>query len=202
MNKSVGNKVSSPEHSESTKKVFGSVDVESVYLEIRASLVRYATRYFRRSQEAEDVVQEAFVKVIQAQRKREIRSPKSYLFRTTRNLALAQIGKSSYKLTDEVGDILTESELLASQTLEEQFEARENFEIFCRAVRSLPVKCRRAFVLCRVYGFSQKEVAARMGVGLGTVEGHLSRATRRCVDFMEAEQSGPRIKRSANGKEW
>ena len=180
-----------------------ALDMERIYLDIRASLMRYASRYFKRSQEAEDVVQEAFVKVIQAQRQRDIQSPKSYLFRTTRNLSLAQINKASYKLTDEVGDILSESELLASKTLEEQFEARENFEVFCRAVRALPVKCRRAFVLCRVYGFSQKEVAARMGIGLSAIESHLARATRRCVDYMEAEQQTARGKQhSACGKEW
>ena len=69
----------------------------------------------------------------------------------------------------------------------EQFEVGENFDSFCRAVRSLPVKCRRAFVLCRVYGFTQKEVAEYMGITLSGVEGHLARATLRCVDFMERE---------------
>ena len=186
----------------SQQKAASSADIEVLYFEVRASLMRYASRFFKRSQEAEDVVQEAFVKVIQAQRDREIRAPKSYLFRTARNIALAHIGKTTYKLTDEVGDILSESELLASKTLEEEFEARENFEIFCHAVRTLPTKCRRAFVLCRVYGFSQKEVAARMGIGLSTVEGHLSRATRRCVEFMEAEKAGGNNQRSANGREW
>lgn len=166
------------------------LDMERIYLEVRASLTRYVSRYFRRSQEAEDVVQETFVKVIQAQRQRDITSPKSYIFRTARNLALAQVTKSDYRLTDEIGDLLTDTELAASKTLEEQYEVRENFELFCRAVRRLPIKCRRAFVLCRVYGFSQKEIAARMGITLSAVEGHLTRATRRCVDYMEAEQAG------------
>lgn len=167
----------------------GLIDLGKMYLETRASLLRYTARYFKRSQEAEDVVQEAFVKVIEAQRKREIQSPKSYLFRTARNLSWKQINKSSYKLTDAMGDILPESDLLMSKTLEEQFEVREDFEMFCRAVRELPVKCRRAFVLCRVYGYSQKEIAGQMGIGLKAVEGHLTRATRRCMDFIEAENS-------------
>ena len=176
------------------------VDMEGIYLELRVTLVRYAARFFKRSEEAEDVVQEAFVKVIQAQRERAIHSPKSYLFRTARNLSLAQINKKSYKLTDELGDLLTETELMNSKSLEEEFEVRENFEIFCRAVQQLPVKCRRAFVLCRVYGFSQKEAAEHMDIGVSAIESHLARATRRCMDTMEAEQS-PSRKHSANGGE-
>lgn len=175
-------------------KAAGVIDMERLYLEVRASLTRYVSRYFKRSQEAEDVVQETFVKVIQAQHQRGIQFPKSYIFRTARNLSLAQIGKASYRLTDEIGDLLTESELAASKTMEEDYEARENFELFCQAVRALPLKCRRAFVLCRVYGFSQKEVAARMGITLSAVEGHLARATRRCVDFMEAKQAGRKFR--------
>ena len=175
-----------------SQKTDKPADMERIYLEIRASLLRYTARYFRRSQEAEDVVQEAFVRVIEAQRKREIQSPQSYLFRTARNLSLAHIGKKSYKLTDELGDVLNESELLATQSLEDQFEVRENFDSFCRAVRTLPVKCRRAFVLCRVYGFSQKEVAEYMGITLSAVEGHLARATVRCIDYMDSEVKGGR----------
>jgi RNA polymerase sigma factor (sigma-70 family) len=168
----------------------GLLDLSGMYLEVRASLVRYTSRYFKRSQDAEEVVQEAFVKIIEAQRKRDIHSPKGYLFRTARNLSLKQLNKKSYKLTDELGDILTEPDLLISKSMEEQFEARENFEMFCRAVRALPVKCRRAFVLCRVYGYSQKEIAVHMGIGQKAVESHITRAIRRCADFMEAEQSG------------
>lgn len=166
-----------------------NLDVSRLYTEMRASLMRYTSRYFRRSQEVEDVVQEAFVKVIEAQRKREIRTPEAYLVRTARNLSLKQVQKPEFKLTDAADNLLSDSDIFSTQTMEEQLEGRENFEMFCRAVRALPVKCRRAFVLGRVYGFSQKEIAEHMGISLKAVEGHLARATRRCADFIEAEQS-------------
>jgi RNA polymerase sigma-70 factor (ECF subfamily) len=172
--------------------------MDQVYRETRVGLVRYISRYFRKTQEAEDVVQEAFVKVIEAQREREIQSPKAYLYQTARNMAFTQQSTKAFKLTDMVGDVFPESDLLLTKSMEEQYEVRENFEVYCRAVRSLPVKCRRAFVLCRVYGYSQKEVAAHMGVGVKAIEGHLARATRRCMDFMDAEheQSGLSVEKT------
>ena len=130
-----------------------SQDLGVVYGEMRSALLRFASRYFKKPQEIEDVVQEAFVKVIEAQHRRDIHSPKSYLFRTTRNLALTQLEKSSYKLTDTVGDLLPETDLTSTGTLEDQFESRQNFELFCRAVRQLPIKCQRVYILRRVYGF-------------------------------------------------
>ena len=164
-------------------------DMASVYGEIRLSLMRFASRYFKRPQEIEDVVQEAFVKVIEAQRKRDIDSPRAYLYRTTRNLALSQLDKSAYKLTDTLGDLLPESELMHTATLEQQFESQQRFELFCRAIRQLPVKCQRVYILRRVYGYSQREIAERMDVSIKTVEAHLTKAITRCTDYMEAEDA-------------
>jgi len=166
-----------------------SVDMAHVYSDIRNSLLRFASRYFRRPQEVEDVVQEAFVKVIEANRKREIKTLRGYLFRTTRNIALKQIEKKSHKLTDTIGDALPDSILLQSPSLEDEFESRQRFELFCRAVRELPVKGRRVFVLRRVYGYSQQEIADEMGITKKTVEAHLSKAISRCNDYMEAEET-------------
>ena len=164
-------------------------DMGSVYRNTKAALVRRVSRFFSNSHDVEDVVQEAFVKVIAAQRDREIQSPEAYLHRTARNVALSRLSKNEYKLTHTTDGVLPKSDLLLVDDLEKQFEARENFELFCRAVRSLPVKCRRAFVLCRVYGFSQKEVAEYMGISLKGVEAHLTRATSRCLALIKAEQS-------------
>ncbi len=162
-------------------------DMSGLYDELRGSLMRFAARYFKRPQEIEDVVQEAFVRVIEAQHKRSIHSPKAYLYRATRNLALNQLDKSAYKLTDSISDIAIDADLLHTLSLEEEFESRERFELFCRAVRKLPLKCQRVYILRRVYGFTQKEVAERMGISLKTVEAHLTKAIVRCTDYMDEE---------------
>ena len=46
------------------------------------------------------------------------------------------------------------------------------------ALASLPLKKRQAYVWCRLEGYSQPEVAARMGVALNTVERYIMDATR------------------------
>ena len=165
------------------------IDMAGLYHEVRSSLMHFAARYFRRPQEIEDVVQEAFVKVIEAQRSRTIHAPKSYLYRTTRNLALKQLDKSAHKLTDTMGELLPDTPLLHSRTLEEDFESSEKFELFCRAVRQLPVKCQRVYILRKVYGYSQQEIAQHMDISIKTVEAHLTKAIVRCTDYMDNEMA-------------
>lgn len=160
-------------------------DIAKAYRDIRVSLLRFAARYFRRPQEIEDVVQEAFVKVIEAGRVRDIDNPKAYLYKATRNLALNSLDKSAYKLTDTVGDLLPDSALLTTPTMEDAFESQQRFELFCSAVRELPVKCRRVYVMRRVYGYSQKEIAAEMNISIKTVEAHLTKAIVQCTDYMD-----------------
>lgn len=163
-------------------------DIEAVYRRLRGSLMRYASRYFRRPQEVEDVVQETFVRVIEAQQTRGTQVSDAYFFRTTRNLALNRLDRCDHRLTDTVGDLLDQTVIQESPSLEEQFESRERFELFCRAVRELPVKCRRVFVLRRVYGLSHREIAERMGISVKTVEVHLTKAIVRCTDYMDAAE--------------
>lgn len=160
-------------------------DLGQMYHRLSASLARYASRYFKKHQEVEDVVQEAFVRVLEAKHKRQVNVTGPYLYRTVHNLALKTLDKSDYKLTDTVGDLLPPSVLLETPTMEEQFESRERFELFCRAVRQLPLKCQRVFILRRVYGLSPGEIAERMGISIKTVEVHLTKAIVRCTDYMK-----------------
>jgi RNA polymerase sigma-70 factor (ECF subfamily) len=81
-------------------------------------------------------------------------------------------------------DFLDEDFQLATETLEAQFESRERFTYFCRALSRLPVQCRHAFTLRKVYGLSQREVAQFLEMTEGNVEKHVSRGLMRCTEYM------------------
>ena len=48
----------------------------------------------------------------------------------------------------------------------------------------LPVQARRVFVLKKVYGYSQREIAEELGLAQSTVEKHVALAVRRCAEYM------------------
>lgn len=190
-NKQIQNQEDLPSSSISDSPVDSrlSVNEAGFYREMRTRLQRFAGRFFKSRHDVEDVVQEAFVKAIEANNKSHVKHPKPYMYQTVKNLALNEIKKKSGNDVQSLGDFDLDIVLQTSHSLEEQFESRQRFELFCKAARSLPVKCRRVYVLRKVYGFSQKEIANKLGISIKTVEAHLTKAIIRSAEYMEDAES-------------
>lgn len=143
-------------------------------------LKRYLSRILKRPEDVEDIAQEAFVRVLEAGSKGEIHYQKAYLFRTAHNLALNALARKANVLVDYMEDFPEPEVLMESAPLEDTVAAQRRFELFCRAVATLPDQCRQVLVLRKVYGLSQQEVAARLGISVSTVEKHLAKGMLRC----------------------
>lgn len=143
--------------------------------------------------EVEDIVQETYVRVCQIENKDAVREPRSFLFRTARNLALDHVKRAESRLTagtdaiDEVpaANFMSSSEVDSTYT---QVVSDEEFVLFCEAVRELPKQCRRAFILKKVYGYTLKEIMVEMGIGQPTVETHIVNGTKKCVQYLRDRQ--------------
>lgn len=157
----------------------------SAFLEFRAVLARIVGRIVL-PHDIEDIVQETFIRVYDAAGEHKIRHPRSFMRKTATNLALNSLSRAGNRLTDQIADFSRSDVYLATETLESQFESNERFLLFCRAVRKLPTQCRRAFILKKVYGLSQKEVADYLGISQGTVEKHIAKGLLVCTEYMEA----------------
>jgi RNA polymerase sigma-70 factor (ECF subfamily) len=137
--------------------------------------------------EVEDIVQESYVRLCEVKSEEDIRSPHSYLVRTIRNLALDYAKRAATRLNVSVDSDEQLTQMSGRVTGDETYAkvaSAEEFGHFCEAVRHLPVQCRRVFVLKRVYGYSQQEVAQELGVSVSAVEKQLAIAVQRCTAFM------------------
>ena len=149
---------------------------------LRGRLRRYLGRYLGRAEDAEDVAQESFVRVLEAAAKGEIRYPQAYLYRTARNLAFNLRARKFNQMEDSLEDSASPDVMDDSEAgPEARVMALRHFELFCRVAASLPPQCRHVLVLRKVYGFSQQEVALRLDISVSTVEKHLAKALLRCT---------------------
>ena len=166
----------------------------SVFLSISSGLAGMVRRIVPPS-EVEDIVQETYVRVCQAKVPDEIRSPRSFMYRTAMNIALNHANKAETRLSESleaVGDGHTEAWRNPDSDTLERVCSLEEFAFFCDAVRSLPLQCRRAFVLKKVYGHSYSEIAQKLQISEKTVEKHISKGLVLCRSYMSAleEQRG------------
>lgn len=180
----------------------GTDGIYSIYMSLRGSLAR-AVIGIVPPKEIEDIVQETYVRACQIEKKGKINTPRSFLLKTARNLALDHIKRAESRLTISLEDGPESGLAVTGRPADETFDevaTNEEFALFCDAVRHLPQQCRRAFVLKKVYGFSRREIAREMRLSESTVQTQLARGMKRCTYFMDQyekeDQRGGRTKKT------
>ena len=61
----------------------------------------------------------------------------------------------------------------------------QELELLTQAIQSLPTRCRQIITLRRIYGMSQKEVAAQLGIAEHTVEAQATIGLRKLAEYFE-----------------
>lgn len=158
--------------------------IQRVYLSMRTSLTHLVSRIVP-PRDVEDIVQETYVRLCQVKDTGRVNSPRSFIMKTARNLALDHIKRAESRLTDSMGDEdnFWQDSTEADRAFEEVY-SQEEFAHFCEAVRMLPLKSRRVFVLKKVYGHTQKEIASLLNLKESTVEKHIAVGIKRCALHM------------------
>ncbi len=173
-------------------------NLATVYLGFRSALARVVGRIVRRT-EVEDILQEAFVRSYEAGRNGEIRDARAFLMRTATNLALNHIARKEQSATGQLDDIAAEdTPTCGALSLDAQVDADREFLAFCRAVGSLPEQCRRAFILRKVYGVSQREIAVQLAISESTVEKHIAKGLLMCRERLVGHGARPSLHRFAS----
>lgn len=160
--------------------------LESVYLSIRSGLMRAVSRLVP-PKEIEDIVQETYVRICAVKKTEQILHPRSFLYRTARNLALDHLKRAETRVNVSMEDESLGLDMIGEDVdqVYNQVSATQEFELFCEAVRHLPLQCRKAFVLKKVYGYSQKEISENLKISENTVEKHIAMGLSRCRQFMK-----------------
>ena len=143
------------------------------YLRNRAALIDHAALVLGCRARAEDVVQEAFVRYSQRQKRsleaagglQPISDPVSYLHRVVRNLALDWLRKPEAAM--KTGDSRDLERLPdATATPEQAMMEKDQVRVLQEALAELPERTRIAFTMRRLEGRSLQEIADHLGVSV------------------------------------
>lgn len=155
------------------------------FLKNLSGLRSYLSNFFHSSHDIEDVLQDAYIRAIEAEKLKQIRTPKAFLYKVCKNLAINHHNKAAQKLTDYIEDFDELNVIDTGVSVEEQIEQENRFAQFCNSVKLLPPQCRRVFVLKKVYGLSNKEIAKQLAISVSTVDKHLGHGLVVCRNYLE-----------------
>lgn len=159
--------------------------IERTFIHYRQQLVSAIKGIVGSSDDIEDIVQETFVKSYEAELKQEIRYERTYMLKTARHLALNHVSSARERQNQSLDDMEVLPNNLTSVDLEKQVESKERFLNFCRATDTLSVEVKRVFLLKKVYGMSQRDIAQYIGLSESTVEKHVAKGLLQCSMYLK-----------------
>lgn len=146
-------------------------------------------------QEAREVAQEAYVRLLQLHQPGTVSFLRAYLFRTAANLAVDRVRqRSNRERLDRSGP---EREFIDQLSPDRRLMAAEELAVLEQALRELPPPYRRAFILHRFEDWSTTEVARELGVRERMARKYISRATIYCklrLDGVPPSEATARVK--------
>jgi RNA polymerase sigma-70 factor (ECF subfamily) len=148
----------------------------------------FLRRFVSSDHDIEDICQETVTRALEAERSREIKEPRAFLFGVARNVVRKRLDKQSRSLIDFVDDFSSDHFESGEPSIEQHLDGRQRMLMFTASVATLPRQCQRVFILKKVYGYSHKEIAAKLEISVSTVEKHAAAGLKRCMDEMEKRQ--------------
>jgi RNA polymerase sigma-70 factor (ECF subfamily) len=160
--------------------------IARAFTENEQTIKRVLARYLPRGRDVEDLAQETFLRAFAAEATHEVAQPRAFLFTTARNLALNESARRAHAVTRSMEDFAAPDVLGCDlqPTGDDQLHSRQKLAAFAEALSALPDQCRRVFTLRKVYGLSQKEVAAALEISESTVEKQVAMGLLRTREFL------------------
>ena len=165
-------------------------------LPLERPLTRYIARNWRNAADLADLRQEIYARVIEGVGRSGLPlQAKPYLFTTARNHLINCARRGQIISLESVLDLASSNVAVDTLTPDRVLSAREELGRLSAALDKLPPRCREIVLLRKVEGLTQKQVAARLGIAVGTVEQQMVLGMRAVVDFMLGGSG--RVKRPA-----
>ena len=138
-------------------------------------LVIFAMRYIHTKEEAEEVVQDIFLKLWADHEHLHIHTSfRDYLFTSVKNKCLDRMKHKKVRerfenTAQQYPNEITNYDIFVEQELRDIIKA---------TLEQLPTECRKVFVLNRIQNLKYKEIANKLGISVKTVENQISKALK------------------------
>ena len=159
--------------------------IERLFREHNEALVRFLRGRLGSRNEALEVAQEAYVRLLSLDQPGAVSFLRAFLFKTAANIAIDRRRRDqSYDRVTQGGQLF--AEFAESRTPERLVAGEQTLRRLSGLIESLPAKCQAAFVMSQIHGLDAATIAARLGITDSMVRKYVVRALLRCREQMDA----------------
>jgi RNA polymerase sigma factor (sigma-70 family) len=173
---------SEPDHEESRAQV-----VERLFREHNEALLRFLRGRVGSHNEALEVAQEAYVRLLSLDQPGAVSYLRAFLFKTAANIAIDR--RRRHQNYDRVAGRQLFAELTENRTPERQLSGEQTLRDLGILIEAMPAKCRESFVMNQIQGLDAATIAARLGITDSMVRKYVVRALLHCRQYMDVEHN-------------
>lgn len=160
-------------------------DFEALYGVFHKPLLHFFKLKLPADEDPEDNVQAVFKRLVEIKDKPGTSLSRWFIFKIANNMVVDRYRWRSRHKVNEMA-ALDEQALVEKSPLQDQvFEGKERLAQFQARLEELPERPKQVFILHRVYGYSHKEVAEKLGISVSTVEKHMIKAALKVNTIMK-----------------
>jgi len=165
-------------------------------------LRKYLSRLLRSDAEADDVAQDAFLRLHRRSELQTYGCRRAVLFKTAYRLALNRVRARRSNPLDRADELRPglEPPCDMGTTTEQDLIAKERESAVKSALEHLPPRCRQVIELRTVQELSFREISDTLGLSVSTLEKHLVKGKRDCAQAL-AGQTSPVLAASARQRD-
>lgn len=155
---------------------------DALFQHYSALVYRFAYGYLKARPDAEEIVQECFLKIWEKRQQLHDDAPlKAYLFTTAHHAILNQLRRQQQSQRYQAHSATREPELVSNEV-----EFTELETLYQTALAQLPPKRREIFILSRQQGLSYPEIAQQLNLSVKTVEAQMTHALKFLRGYFQA----------------
>lgn len=148
---------------------------------LRGPLRRYFLRKVPDQAEADDLVQDVFLRIVKRGGAEQLERFDGYVFETAASVLKDRLRRRAARAADRHIPFEPADHAELDVSAEEGLAAREALRAATAALMELPERTRTVFILRRLEALPYGEIAARLGLSVSAVEKHMLRAARHLV---------------------
>lgn len=160
----------------STRSFEASIPFDELYDVEAPKLARFFRRRLPQPDHVKDFVQEVFIRFFRASGATKPKNPEAYLQRIARNLLYDAFRSTDRQVARKLVPLDQAIDVSIPANQADWLDAEIMFKRYKSALAALPPKTREVFLLHRVDDLGYEQISDRLGISVGTVKYHMTKA--------------------------